>query len=233
MGIRRLRTALRELGDLTDAIDPAWEGVLVSAFRDLGAHRDNSHLALVLQSQWQLAGGPDLKFDKPGGHILDAGETVRAPSFQDALLGLLGNAYRPVPQPLEEPGTLKKAITRRLGKLHTRALRDGKKFLALDEEQQHGVRKRLKRLRYLMEFAAPLFAARSVGKMAAALKPAQDALGLYNDELVALQALHKLVDDQPNAWFGIGWLTARRERNAKRCLKEIKVFAKIKPFWRE
>ena len=68
--------------------------------------------------------------------------------------------------------------------------------------------------------------------MTVRLKPVQDALGLYNDELMALQAWHAMVTDDANAWFGVGWLSARRQPNAKCCLKEIKAFATIKPFWR-
>ncbi len=124
------------------------------------------------------------------------------------------------------------SIARRLEKLHKRALNDGKKFLALEEADQHSVRKRLKRLRYLTEFSAPLFGSSKVNRMTAALKPVQDALGLYNDELMALHAWRDLAADQPNAWYGIGWLAARKQPNAKRCLKKIKAFALIKPFWR-
>ena len=98
---------------------------------------------------------------------------------------------------------------------------------------QHGVRKRFKRLRYLIEFAEPLYAVRKVNHMTAALKPVQDAMGLYNDELMALHAWRELATDEPNAWFGIGWLTARRQPNARRCLKEIKALADIKPFWNQ
>ena len=236
VGIRRLRTALRELADLADAIDPQWEPALVNAFRVVGGHRDQSNLALVLQPQLAAAGGPhvefDVSFDVLGSSLADAGDTVRAPDFQDALLGLLGFVHREVTNSTDKPEPLKKTISLCLEKLHKRALRDGKKFLALSEEQQHGVRKRLKRLRYLMEFAAPLFAARKVNHMVEALKPVQDALGLYNDELMALDAWRKLAAGDANAWFGVGWLTARRQPNAKRCLKEIKAFAIITPFWR-
>ncbi len=232
VGIRRLRTALRELAGLTDALDPTWEIVLVQTFRALGAHRDHSHLTLVLQPQLLAAGGPTIRFNDTNSHIPDPGETVRAPNFQDALLGLVGFVHREVPKTADASDALKKTMSLRLDKLHTRALREGKKFLALDEAHQHGVRKCLKRLRYLIEFSSPLFAARKVNGMTAALKPAQDALGLYNDELVALRAWRALVADDANAWFGIGWLSARRQSNAKRCLKEVKAFAAIKPFWR-
>ena len=232
VGIRRLRTALRELGGLTAAIDPAWEAALVKAFRTLGAHRDNSYLALVLQPQLLAAGGPEIRVDDANSDVPDAGETVRAPDFQAALLSLLGFVQREALEAVNKPGALKKAVSQRLGRLHKRALRDGKKFLELSEDHQHGVRKRLKRLRYLIEFSRPLFSAGKVKDMATALKPVQDALGQYNDELMALHAWRALAADDPNAWFGIGWLTARKQPNAKHCLKEIKAFADVKPFWR-
>ena len=231
VGIRRLRTALRELGNLTHAIDPQWEAALVRAFGALGACRDHSNLALVLQPKLLAAGGPNIHFEAATSLMSDSGETVRAPDFQDALLGLLGFVYREATEAANKPEGLKKTISRCLDKLHKRALRDGKKFLALDEVHQHGVRKHFKRLRYLIEFAEPLFAIRKVNRMTSALKPVQDALGLYNDELMALHAWRELATDEPNAWFGIGWLTARRQPNAKRCLKEIKALADIKPFW--
>ena len=231
VGIRRLRTALRELASLTDVIDPTWEDALVHAFRALGALRDHSHLALVFQPQLLAAGGPELDLNDTQGKPQDAGDIVHAPDFQAALLGLLGFIQREATDVPDTPGALKKAVALRLDKLHRRALRDGKKFIALSEADQHGVRKRLKRLRYLIELTAPLFAARKVKPMTAALKPMQDALGLYNDEWMALQAWRAMVPDEPHAWFGIGWLTARKPQNAKRCLKEIKAFADIEPFW--
>jgi len=231
VGIRKLRTALRELGDLTHAINPAWEAALIPAFRALGADRDHSHLTMVLQPELLAAGGPQLRFDAAASDIPDVGNAVRAPELQDALLGLLAFVHSDIPRAPDKPGSLKKEVSTRLGKLHKRALHDGKKFCELDQAQQHSVRKRFKRLRYLMEFAAPLYAAQKVHGMATALKPVQDALGLHNDELVALKTLSLVVTHEPQAWFGMGWLAARRQNNITRCLKEIKSFAKITPFW--
>ena len=232
VGIRRLRTAMRELGGLTDDIDPAWETALVETFRALGVHRDHSQLVAVLQPQLLAAGGPGLPLGAVSSSPAAPGNAVCMPAFQDAVLGLIGFAHHEWPKSGNQHDALKKAVGIRLQKLHKHALRDGKKFLALSDVQQHGVRKRLKRLRYLMEFAAPLFGSNKVHQMAAALKPVQDALGLYNDELMALQTWRAWVTDDAHAWFGVGWLTARQQTNAKRCLKEIKIFAKIRPFWR-
>lgn len=231
VGIRRLRTALRELGSLTNATDPSWEAILVKVFRTLGAHRDHNYLALVQQPQLLQAGGPVMRFGDGSLNIPDVCEAVRAPDFQNVLLGLVGFVHSEAPEPIDKTDALKKVVSLRLDKLHVRALRDGKKFIALGEAQQHDVRKRFKRLRYLLEFCELLFPARKLKHMTAALKPVQDALGMYNDELMALSAWRTLATDEPKAWFGIGWLSARRQCHVKRCLKEIKAFAKIKPFW--
>ena len=235
VGIRRLRTALRELGRLTDGIDPAWEATLVGVFRKLGRHRDHGHLERDLQPQLVAAGGPSVSFGQADSDIPDPGAVVRAPAFQDVLLCLIGLAHRAGQNEPEKKSSArepaKKVLRLRLKKLRSQALKDGKNFLVLDEADQHRVRKRLKRLRYLSEFSAPLFSARKLNAFIAALKPAQDALGLHNDQLMALQAYRRLATEDGRAWFGVGWLTARRLPNAQLCLKEIEAFEKARPFW--
>ena len=122
-------------------------------------------------------------------------------------------------------------LRQRLKKLRSQVVKEGRKFLSLEESRQHQVRKRLKRLRYLAEFVAPLFSARKFKKFITSLKPVQDALGLYNDELTALAAYRALTDKDKNAWFGVGWLSARRAPNALACLHELEAFSRVRPFW--
>ena len=231
VGIRRLRTVFCDLGDLTCAPDPAWEVVLTRIFRILGTHRDHSYLGLVLQPEWLLAGGPIIHFDSAGDAMPDLVRALIAPEVQQTMLGLLAFAHREAPQVFEKPGSLKKMMSKRLGKLHARALRDGNKFSDLGQAQRHHVRKRFKRLRYLVEFTAPLFVSRKAQSLLTAIRPLQDALGAYNDEMIAFQALTGLASVDAKAWFGAGWLAARREPNTERCLQEIKKFAKLRPFW--
>jgi len=160
-------------------------------------------------------------------NMSEPGNAVRRPEFPETVLGLIGYAHREMRRSVDKPDTLKKAISLRLEKLRNHALRAGKKFLALDDLQQHSVHKRLKRLRYLIVFTALLYRTSKVNLMAAALKPVQDALGSYNDELMALQTWRALATDEPHAWFAISW--ARKQPNTKRCLKQIKIFAEVKP----
>ena len=233
VGIRRLRTALRELQALTKGINPAWEKPLIDAFRVLGQHRDSSHVMVGVQAQIEAAGGPVVatqRFDD--ADLAEPVAVVRSPAFQEAVLRIIGFVYGSMP----EDGSLghkaaKKVLRQRLKKLHAQVLKDGHKFLSLDETRQHQVRKRFKRLRYLAEFLAPLFSSRKFKKFITSLKPVQDALGLYNDELMALAAYRALTDKDKNAWFGVGWLSARRAPNALACLHELEAFSRVRPFW--
>ena len=86
-------------------------------------------------------------------------------------------------------------------------------------------------MRYLAEFAAPLFRSGKTRAFADSLKPLQDALGGYNDELMALHAYRTLAPQQPEAWFAVGWLSARREPQALACQRAVEAFSRTRPFW--
>ena len=123
-------------------------------------------------------------------------------------------------------------MRRQLRRLWRQVVRDGADFSALDPVLQHRVRKRLKRLRYLAEFGQPLFGKHGTNGFLQALKPVQDALGEYNDGQMALQAYGRIAQDDPKALFGVGWLTAQREPQARECEKALRRLARrAKPFW--
>lgn len=227
VGIRRLRTALRELASLTDSIDPAWEAPLIEAFRALGRHRDQGQLARTLAA----AGGPPVDADALQPDIPDPGEVVRAPAFQDSLLALLAFACRDPAGAGPDHGQARRRVRKALAKLHGQVLKDGGRFASLDELHQHRVRKRAKRLRYLAEFAGPLFHSRKTQAFTDTLKPLQDALGTYNDELMALHAYRALAPEKPEAWFAVGWLSARREPHALACQRAVEDFSRVRSFW--
>jgi inorganic triphosphatase YgiF len=230
VGIRRLRTAVRDLPhDLQACGD--WEGAMVDVFRGLGKHRDQRHVALSLEPVIEEAGGPLVSTDAMAGEVPDPAALVRSAPFQQALLELLGLLHRsPGRRPAKKRA--RKALKGRLDKLRNTALVQGKQFVQLEEDRQHDVRKRLKRLRYLTEFVAPLFKGGKTAAFQKELKPVQDALGVYNDELMALKTYRRLARQEPKAWFGAGWLSGRSTANAQACRKVINKFSKAQPFWK-
>ncbi|MCR6479012.1 CYTH and CHAD domain-containing protein [Variovorax sp. ZS18.2.2] len=266
IGIRRLRTALRELAELdagTGLFDvAAWEPPLVEAFRALGDLRDREQVVKLAQPQLREAGAPEfdpLAGDEAAADVRSSGDIVRAPAFQSVLVSLIGftaaappaepapkattdaeatDEAPPAPTPMSL-GDARRLLRKRLQHLHKQAVRDGKRFESLDTESQHRVRKRLKRLRYLAEFVAPLFEAEGKSSSSAAerylkyLRPAQDALGEFNDEAVALALYREATARDGRAWFAVGWFTARHEAHAKACRKALGGIEEAPRFWKK
>ncbi|OEZ28878.1 CYTH and CHAD domain-containing protein [Variovorax boronicumulans] len=253
IGIRRLRTALRELAGLdadTSRFDAVmWEPPLVDAFRALGELRDREQVVKLAQPRLREAGAPEVD-PLVGDAVAVAaqastpGDIVRAAAFQDVLVSLIGFTAIATestgPTPLAADAALQ-LLRERLQRLHKQAVRDGRRFESLATEHQHRARKRLKRLRYLAEFAAPLFAEAEGGKKKKdaaerylkALRPAQDALGAFNDEAVALALYREVASRDPRAWFAVGWFSARRAAGATACREALERIGEAPRFWKK
>ena len=244
VGLRRLRTAWRELGPLAGRDDSAWEPPLSDAFRALGAYRDLDTVAASLRSRLAEAGSPEPTLRTPTRSIVDPVQIVRAKGFQSALLDVLaltlGQSASGVGGPDARATSSASgqseamcAIDSRLDALHRHLERGAKTFDRASHEAQHRVRKRLKRLRYLAELVASLYPSSRVDRYLDALRPAQDALGMHVDLLVGLGiAREAALDGDADAWFNVGWLTAQLETSARRCGKALARAAKAKPFWK-
>ena len=113
-----------------------------------------------------------------------------------------------------------------------RALRKAaRRFPAMDDEARHRTRRRLKRLRYAVEFSAGLFPKDRVETYLERLREAQERLGEYNDLCVAIAHWEPLAATQPQAWFALGWLSARRAASLERCSDALTRWRKADPFW--
>ena len=239
VGLRRLRTALRELGSLSRGVRPEWDAALARTFSALGEVRDRETVAAGVADRLAAAGAPAVA-PPSAGEAVDLAGAVRDAGFQTALLEILALASaRPGPETGPEAAAdevaapkPRRTVRRRLQRLHQQICRDAARFEQLPEEQQHRVRKRLKRLRYLSELVAGLFGQKPVDKFLAALRPAQEALGEYNDLLVARDMYRQAAaQGQPAAWFAVGWLSAQVPSGAKGCRKSLSRVADAPVFW--
>lgn len=211
VGIRRTRTALRELVPVSTTRE---DEALVRVFERLGEHRDARH---VLAGTGAASAGSPVR-------------AVRAAAFQDALLSLLGAAMRLRDDEGRAHGA-KRKIRKQLAKLLKKTMADAVSFESLEPLRQHRVRKRLKRLRYLAEFTAPLHPGEALAKYIAKLKKAQDLLGRYNDDMALLAYLQGPASSHPDAWFLVPWLEAERAHVGGECGRRLRKFAKAEPFW--
>ena len=214
VGLRRLRSALVLLGGWS--ADPpgaeALEARLREPFVRLGAARDDDVLAATLLPALAAACGPALTLAGTAGATPPA-SVAGEPAFGVLLLEVVALALASAGMATAAPTAavpLRDAAAEVLRAAAKRALKGHAGFAMAPAEAQHRTRKRLKRLRYGLEFLQSLFPGRRSSRHLAALREALDAIGEYTDLLVAEERLRALVADQPAAWFGLGWLAARR-----------------------
>jgi inorganic triphosphatase YgiF len=233
VGLRRLRSAW-QLYDFI-ATDPTLVEGAATLFRGLGVERDrlvvDTAFAAELGRALEGVGGEPAP---PRARRADASSTelLRSEATQRLLLGLVEASVEreidtgAVPMPLVE------CLTRPLKRWHKQAATDAKRFGELDDTQRHRLRKRVKRLRYAVEFSAGLFERKAVRRYLKPLRALQERLGAISDVIVAIEALRGTTERDTRAWFALGWLSARRAALIEQAGAELKAFAKAEAFWR-
>lgn len=114
----------------------------------------------------------------------------------------------------------------------------GRKARGMEERDLHRLRIALKKLRYLAQAFAPLYAKTAVKPYLAAVKRLQAELGHVNDIVHARTAIAELLRQGVAAEIGFsaglfaGHYAAGRERHVRRALKRYGAFAGMKRFWK-
>jgi triphosphatase len=234
VGVRRLRSAW-QLFDFI-ATDPALVNGAATLFRALGVARDQ----LVVDSAFaaelgRALEGVGVEPAPPHARRSDASSTelLRSEPTQILLLGLIeASVERELDSPAA-PMPIAERLTRPLKRWHKQAVLDAKRFGELDDAQRHRLRKRIKRLRYAVEFSAGLFDRKAVRRYLKPLRALQERLGAISDVIVAIDGLRGPSERDTRAWFALGWLSARRAALIEQAGAELKAFAKADVFWRE
>ena len=226
VGLRRLRTALRELGPLAPAAAPGWGDALGALFGRLGSARDRDALAQTLLPALRKAGADHLELP-----VIEAEPAAQIALRESAatLLWLQLLAFAAGSAVSEQP--FAPVVRQRLARLFKQVRRDAARFDVLDDVARHRLRKRVKRLRYLSEFVGTLFRERRLRAFLKRLTPAQEALGDFNDVCVARALFKDAAADDPMAMFALGWLAHERDDAIGRCTKALARLRRAQPFW--
>ncbi|MEO8387956.1 CHAD domain-containing protein [Polaromonas sp.] len=236
VGLRQIRTALRELRGLGPEAEPAWERSFARAARELGAHRDAVTVVPAIRAAMIAAG---LKWDgepKSASLIRSPQSVVRDAEFQQTMLAILAFCRSQSDQGMQDRRArraLRAKLVRAIEALHRKLVRDAPLFSSLSLAHQHRVRKLVKRLRYLSEFTAPLFDAERVKRYLDSWRGAQEALGEYNDYRVGLAAFSADLQVESRAKSALRWFALRLRDCVKRCERTLHKAAKAPVFWKE
>jgi len=134
--------------------------------------------------------------------------------------------------PDHAPPSLRKLLVKRLHRWHAKVVEQGKDFAALNIPARHDLRKRGKRLRYGLAFAESLLPQSRLRGYRKQLVQVQDLLGEINDLAMAKDYYHACIGTHPQAWFALGWISARLGELTIEAQAAFDRLAASKPFWK-
>ncbi|RVT50961.1 CYTH and CHAD domain-containing protein [Rubrivivax albus] len=217
VALRRLRSVLRALGPADATRDDA----LRALFAALGRRRDADVMRDTLSPAWaaaDAAGWPR----PPLPDVEDTAATALASPATTALwLDLLAQAVPPEAG-FDDDQAWDGVVRHKLQRWRRSARRLAADWDELDTVNRHRLRKQLKRLRYLLEYAAPLLPARRLRAELEHLRPLQEALGHWNDLAVAREHLAAWPQPTPAVLFAAGWLARASQVAEADCGRAIR-----------
>lgn len=216
VGIRRMRTAWSLFKDLCELPTQAQRDGIKKYFAMLGGSRDNNVLLNDLLPLLLEAGQPSLTLQE---QVVEdhASAVAQDPLFQSWLVQMSAFVHSPASSSgmsiqSVHPQRLTKMILPKLVQWHRKILKEGLHFAELGTEARHELRKRVKRLRYAMQFADALLAHKQLKPYLKDLSKVQNILGEMNDMTNAQEKFSALRDSQPSAWFACGWITYKLDQ---------------------
>jgi len=119
-------------------------------------------------------------------------------------------------------GTLKQRLRRRLSRWLAAVIAPAAAVQSMSPDERHALRKRIKRLRYAIEFSRDLLPRQWRAACLPALVRAQRALGELNDLATARAHFVAMTAATPPAWFAVGWIAAREKRQLRRAVRAMR-----------
>lgn len=236
VGLRRLKTLLKYLASNDLFLSPENQIALREAFQQLGEHRDDSYISGTLNPLMRSLSGPSID--------LQAGESLPHPNlvtksvrFQLLLLDIMLLRYSPSLEGEEiklsknTADNIRKPFVKTLKRAYQFCFTQSAQINFLEDEKIHELRKRLKFLRYSLEFFKDWFDKNKFKPFFKLLTRTLEELGQFNDICVAIHRIEPMTESNPQFFFALGWLKAERVRSREICIKNIKELMAVKTAW--
>ncbi len=231
VGLRRLRSAVRGLEPFAAGLPPTWDAAVRPVFEALGESRDAYVLATTIVPRLRKAGIDVADVEASRGDDPAAlRRLVAGAPFRRALDGLSSFASA-AGEVAGDGGEGLACLVSRVRRLAREVARGARGFDERPLEARHDVRKRLKRLRYLAEFAAPAFDPARVRPWFERVARAQDALGGHIDLSLVARRFAALSGSDPEAVRAAAWLRAKASRRSRDARKALERLGEAKAFW--
>lgn len=220
VGLRRLRSAIALFKKFVGVDIAAWEAKAKQFAASLSGNRDIDVMTEGLWPRLRAAGAPLVELPV-NDNVLPPSDLIREAATQQWMLELLAVELQGLEKVTEGEWSLVLPFIRSWSR---QCIKDALRFESFDFEQRHRLRKRLKRLRYALEFIESELPSKGYKRCSKALTNVLNDLGEYNDLIVAIEAYRGISEVEPRAWFAIGWLMAQLSKAERRCIKALEAF---------
>jgi inorganic triphosphatase YgiF len=255
VALRRMRSALTLMKSALPAADRQWlQREARSLTGDLGGARDwDVFVDQLLQPAMEArADDTNLKILRDAVNeqrrlaYERARATLRSPRYLRFVLELgvwlEGRGWRQKETQASLDRSLIDLADEVLSERHRQAMKLGRKFDKLSDEELHRLRISLKKLRYANEFFAGLYGKGRTEAYLDSLRQLQDDLGRLNDVAVAEARLGDLCGRFGSDNAGalqiacgtvIGWHARALDQIRPRIAKDWRAFTRARPFWKQ
>jgi inorganic triphosphatase YgiF len=236
VGLRRLKTILKYFTQYHIVLSEAGTVALSEIFSRLGEYRDGNYVSEILNPILIEHNGPPIPLKEIKG-LPHPQSFIREQSFQLLLLEMMSLGVK-LPTQVEGriqterlTSSVKKPIFKILNKTLDFSIKQASKLSNLEDDAIHTLRKKLKFLRYSLEFFKDLCIRERFKPFFKLLTSSLEHLGHFNDICVAISRIEAMTASDPRLFFALGWLKAERLRTRGLCEKSIKELFQTKPAW--
>ncbi len=227
VALRRLRTALKLFSRAQNFEVQTWSDQAKFLAAQLGKNRDIDAMSESIWPELHKINAPLVEFTALEG-MQSPALILREGKIQSWFLELIG---RDLQSPEQNTQSHWSAILPIIIKWQKKCAKRAKNFASLTVEERHELRKKMKRLRYSLEFIEGECKSSKFRQFSKVLARAQNELGTYNDLQVALENYRAIVTHEPAAWFAVGWLIAQLSDCEVRCTKVLSDFTEADVPW--
>ena len=233
VALRRLRTALKLMSRVQKFEVQSWSDQAKFLASQLGKNRDIDVMSESIWPELRKINAPLVEFSAHDG-IQSPALIVRDRKIQSWFLELIGRDLQsPDINTQQNIQSHWSKILPVIIKWQKKCAKHAKNFASLTVEERHELRKKMKRLRYSLEFIEKECKTSKFQQFNKVLARAQNELGTYNDLQVALENYRAIVTKEPAAWFAVGWLIAQLSECEARCTQVLSDFTATDIPWRK
>ncbi|HQS60119.1 MAG: hypothetical protein B7Y05_05325 [Polynucleobacter sp. 24-46-87] len=240
VGLRRLKVLLKYFSKQGIALNEESLNNFKIVFDALGQYRDSNYVSSVLNPILRSLEGPEIKLSSIE-NLPNPSHISQAILFQLLLVDVMLLEFAsPDSQSVDIAGRIinqssapfKKLIFKLLGSTFHFLSSQNSRFADLHDEDIHTLRKKMKFLRYSLEFFKDYCNKKHYRNFFKSISIALDHFGLFNDICVSIQRIEGLTQADPSLLFALGWLKAERERVKNLCKKSLAKVIQETPAWK-